>query len=91
MPKKEREAKQAAFAMKKALDTEMTEEEAQRMEKSGMGVGGGLNKGEAQLFGTLAAPRHSRTSLNMEFITALIRREKTLKGGEEGGGGAQEG
>jgi len=50
MPKKEREAKKAAHAMKQALDSEMTEEERQRMEKSGMGVGGGLNKGEEKLF-----------------------------------------
>ncbi len=50
MPKKEREAKKAAFAMKQALDSEMTEEDRQRMEKSGMGVGGGLNKGEEKLF-----------------------------------------
>jgi len=50
MPKKECEAKKAAHAMKQALDSEMTEEERQRMEKSGMGVGGGLNKGEEKLF-----------------------------------------
>ena len=50
MPKKERAAKEAAFAMKKALDSEMTEEEMQRMAKSGMGVFGGINKGEVQLF-----------------------------------------
>lgn len=50
MPKKEREAKKAAFAMKQELDSEMTEEQRQRMEKSGMGIGGGLNKGEDQLF-----------------------------------------
>jgi len=50
MPKKERAAKEAAFAMKKALDSEMTEEDRQRMAKSGMGVFGGINKGEVQLF-----------------------------------------
>lgn len=50
MPKKEREAKKAAFAMKQELDSEMTEEQRERLEKSGMGIGGGLNKGEAQLF-----------------------------------------
>ena len=42
--------------MKQALDAEMTEEEAARMEKSGMGTGmGGINAGEEQLFGALAA------------------------------------
>ena len=51
MPKKERQAKAAAFAMMQELDSEMTEEQRQRMEKSGMGVGGGLNKGEDILFG----------------------------------------
>ena len=51
MPRKERLAKQAAFAMAKELDSEMSEEQRQRMEKSGMGVGGGLNKGEDALFG----------------------------------------
>jgi len=50
MPKKERAAKAAAIAIAKELDSEMTEEEKARREKSGMGVGGGLNKGEAVLF-----------------------------------------
>ena len=40
MPKKEREAKKAAFAMKQELDSEMSEEQRERMEKSGMGIGG---------------------------------------------------
>ena len=62
MPKKEREAKKAAFAMKQELDSEMTEEDRQRIQKSGMGVGGGLNKGEDQLFGALkgSAPSLAR-------------------------------
>lgn len=50
MPKKERAAKAAAFAMKQELDSEMTEEQKERMANSGMGIGGGLNKGEDQLF-----------------------------------------
>ena len=42
--------------MKQALDSEMTEEEAARIQKSGMGTGvGGINTGEEQLFGALAA------------------------------------
>ena len=42
--------------MKQALDSEMTEEEAARIEKAGMGIGmGGINTGEEQLFGALAA------------------------------------
>ena len=57
MPKKEKIAKQAAFAMQKELDSEMTEEQRQRMEKQGMGgVGGGLNKGQDTLFGACPFP-----------------------------------
>lgn len=37
------------------LNSEMTEEEAIRMEKSGMGIGGGIDKGEATLFGAQPA------------------------------------
>lgn len=51
MPRKERLAKEAAFAMKQELDSEMSEEQRQRMLKSGMGIsGGGLDKGEAEVF-----------------------------------------
>ena len=51
MPKKERAVKNAAIALAKELDTEMTEEEKERMERSGMGVGkGGINSGETELF-----------------------------------------
>ena len=61
MPKKERAAKAAAFAMKQELDSEMTEEERARIEKSGMGVGkAGLNTGEEQLFGARARTREAR-------------------------------
>ena len=51
MPKKEKLAKQAAFQMQKELDSEMTDEQRERMEKSGMGVGmGGMNTGAEELF-----------------------------------------
>ena len=36
--------------MANELNSEMTEEEAERMQRSGMGIGGGLDKGEATLF-----------------------------------------
>ena len=36
--------------MSNELNSEMTEEEAERMQRSGMGIGGGLDKGEATLF-----------------------------------------
>ena len=57
--RKERAAKNAAFAMQQELNSEMTEEEMARLEKSGMGIGGGLDKGEAELFG--ASSPSSRT------------------------------
>jgi hypothetical protein len=50
MPKKERAAKAEAIAMAKDLDSEMTDEERARKEKSGMGLFGGVNKGEDELF-----------------------------------------
>jgi hypothetical protein len=53
--KQEKAAKQAAFEMSKELDSEMTEEERERKLKSGMGVGGGLNTGEDELFGEHSA------------------------------------
>ena len=52
MPKKEKQAKAAAFAMQKELDSEMTDEQRAALEKRGMGVGaGGINQGEDELFG----------------------------------------
>jgi hypothetical protein len=50
MPKKERAAKSAAIAMSKELESEMTDEERARKEKAGMGLFGGINKGEEELF-----------------------------------------
>ena len=62
MPKKERAAKAAAFAIAQELDSEMTEEEMARMEKSGMGVGkAGLNTGEEKLFGACVASHVARS------------------------------
>ena len=58
MPRHERAAKSAALALAAQLDSEMSFEERERMERSGMGVGGGLNKGEDQLFGAPARPLH---------------------------------
>ena len=55
MPRHERAAKSAAIALAAQLDSEMSFEERERMERSGMGVGGGLNKGEDQLFGACPA------------------------------------
>ena len=61
MPKKERAAKAAAIALAKELDSEMTEEDRERIANKGMGIGGGLNKGEDKLFG--AATRRAHVAL----------------------------
>mmetsp|Transcript_25316 Transcript_25316/g.59050 ORF Transcript_25316/g.59050 Transcript_25316/m.59050 type:complete len:717 (-) Transcript_25316:679-2829(-) len=50
MPRKDRAAKSAALAVARELDSEMTDEQRERMEKQGMGTFGGINKGEEQLF-----------------------------------------
>jgi hypothetical protein len=57
MPRHERAAKSAAIALAAQLDSEMSFEERERMERSGMGIGNGLNKGEDQLFGAPAGHR----------------------------------
>ena len=72
MPKKEREAKKAAFAMKQELDSEMSEEQRERMEKSGMGIGGGLNKGEDQLFGTRLLTASAAARSGREPLTRAL-------------------
>ena len=60
MPRKERQAKLAAFAVEQELNSEMTDEQRERMLKSGMGVsGGGLDKGEAELFGSHRRRSHT--------------------------------
>eukprot|EP00966_Prymnesium_polylepis_P211662 4901598-Prymnesium_polylepis.1 len=69
MGKKEKAAKNAAFAMQKELDSEMTEEERAAKEKSGMGVFGGINKGEEQLFGA-ADPAPCRAPFARELANA---------------------
>ena len=119
MPSKNKAAKDAAFAMKQELDSEvraqkrikkgkrracsshhsflllrgrqMTEEERQRIEKSGMGVGkAGLNTGEEKLFG---APRAFSSaalspSLSLTRVGRCHRSQEADQGGEEGGGRA---
>mmetsp|Transcript_28586 Transcript_28586/g.87476 ORF Transcript_28586/g.87476 Transcript_28586/m.87476 type:complete len:702 (+) Transcript_28586:96-2201(+) len=77
MPRKERLAKQAAFAMAKELDSEMSEEQRQRMEKSGMGVGGGLNKGEDALFEKKLTKEEKKAQL--EAKKAEIAAKKAAK------------
>jgi hypothetical protein len=49
MPKKERAAKAAAFAMAQELDSEMTEEEMKRLERKGMGIVDDVGRGSGLL------------------------------------------
>lgn len=71
-PRKDRQAKSAAIALSRELDSEMTEEERQRLEKSGMGVGGGVNKGEAVLFGACAPRCKHPVSCGEEAIECAL-------------------
>mmetsp|Transcript_22705 Transcript_22705/g.49616 ORF Transcript_22705/g.49616 Transcript_22705/m.49616 type:complete len:703 (+) Transcript_22705:142-2250(+) len=77
MPKKERAAKQAAFAMQKELDSEMTDEQRQRLEKQGMGIHGGINKGEEQLFEKKLSKEEKKAAL--EAKKAEIAAKKAMK------------
>ena len=95
MPKKEKLAKQAAFQMQKELDSEMTDEQRERMVKSGMGVGvGGMNAGADELF------EKKLTKEEKKALAAQKKAEreakKAAKAAEAGGGdddddGAEEG
>jgi len=84
MGKKEKAAKQAAFQMQKELDSEMTEEERQAKEKAGMGIFGGLNKGEEQLFEKKLTKEEKKAA--MEAKKAEIAAKKAArKAAEESG------
>ena len=92
MPKKEKLAKQAAFAMQKELDSEMTDEQRERMEKSGMGVGmGGMNTGAEELFEkklTKEEKKLAAAARKAERLAAKAERasgERASNASEEGG------
>jgi ATP-binding cassette subfamily F protein 2 len=82
MPKKERAEKAAAIAMSKELDSEMTEEERARKEKSGMGLFGGVNKGEEQLFGPKMTKEEKKAAA--EAKRAELAAKKAAKKGLAG-------
>jgi len=94
MPRKERQAKNAAFAMAQELNSEMTEEEQERMLKSGMGIGGGIDKGETELFAkklskeekkALAEKKKAERDEKKEAEKALqakIARNRAIENGE---------
>lgn len=85
MPKKERAAKAAAHAMNKELDSEMTEEERQRKEKAGMGLFGGINKGEETLFGPKQTKEEKKAAA--EAKRAEMAEKKAAKKAAEAGDG----
>jgi len=84
MPKKERAAKSAAIALARELDSEMTEEQRERMEKSGMGVGGGINKGEENLFEKKMTKEEKKAA--QEAKKAALAEKKAAKKAAAGGG-----
>ena len=49
--KAEKNAKSASIKMSRDLDDEVSDEQRARMERQGMGIFGGVNKGEEELFG----------------------------------------
>ena len=81
--------------MAQELNSEMTEEEQERMLKSGMGVGGGLNAGETELFAkkltkeekkALAEQKKAEREAKKEAEKALqakIARNRAIENGEE--------
>ena len=87
MPKKERAAKNAAIAMAKELDSEMTEEERERKEKAGMGVFGGLNKGEDELFAKKATKEEKKAAAEAKRAEMAAKKaaKKAAEGGDEEG------
>ena len=80
--------------MAQELNSEMTEEEQERMLKSGMGVGGGLNAGETELFAkkltkeekkALAEQKKAEREAKKEAEKALqakIARNRAIENGE---------
>ena len=83
MGRKERAEKEAAFAMKKELDSEMTDEERARKEKAGMGLFGGVNKGEEQLFGPKQTKEEKKAAA--EAKRAEMAAKKAAKKAAESG------
>lgn len=92
MPKKEREAKNAAFKMNKELDSEMTEEERERKEKSGMGLFGGVNKGEEELFAKKETKEEKKAKAEAKRLEMAAKKAaKKAAGGESTDGDTSEG
>ena len=91
--------------MNNELNSEMTDEQRERMEKAGMGIGGGVNKGEAVLFEAKLSKeeKKAQTAAKKAERDARKAAEKALQdkiagktgddaaeaGGEEGGEAAE--
>ena len=85
------EAKKIAAAKRAELDAEMTEEERQRMLNAGMGIGGGLHKGDEKLFEkklTKEEKKLAAAARKAERLAAKAERasgERASNASEEGG------
>ena len=87
------EAKKIAAAKRAELDAEMTEEERQRMLNAGMGIGGGLHKGDEKLFEkkltkeekklAAAARKAERLAAKAESASGERASNASEEGGEE--------
>ena len=85
------EAKKIAAAKRAELDAEMTEEERQRILNAGMGIGGGLHKGDEKLFEkklTKEEKKLAAAARKAERLAAKAERasgERASNASEEGG------
>ena len=84
------EAKKIAAAKRAELDAEMTEEERQRMLNAGMGIGGGLHKGDEKLFEKKLTKEEKKLAAarKAERLAAKAERasgERASNASEEGG------
>ena len=86
MPKKERAAKAEAIRTARELDSEITDEERARREKSGMGAFGGLDKGEAVLFEKKQTKEEKKAAAEAKRkeIAAKKAAKKAAEAGEAG-------
>ena len=73
-------AKRAAAAQLAELDTEMSEEQRQAMLQKGMGVGGGLHKGEDELFEKKMSKEEKKVRLLISTAAVLAASSITGSG-----------
>ena len=68
----------AMAAMNKELDQEMTDEERARKEKSGMGIFGGVNKGEEQLFEKKLSKEEKKAAADAKRAELAAKKVRSL-------------